>query len=352
MLPSYYYNVDDNQTALLYKLAMLRRYKARSLEKLPKIDVPNENKSPHEPVEGTAGEPLPKSVRLPSLLGSIVSPSALGNITNGRMMGSTPHTQLQGYFAGIPSAYAQNPKVLSLFREFVHTYLEAADFFSPLRHSQIANVGRHSAPILLAPEHTDKVTLLFDLDETLIRSSLKRSGLADVEVKFKGSANTKLASSALNVVYVSLRPHLEETLRRLSEAGCFELGVFTASNKVYANPILKLIDPEGRYFQHRLYREHCSLIAGDVYTKDLRKSAFYSGRIKNRSLDRLLLVDNSPYSFANRKNAVPILSYHDDLQDRELPRLADYLLGLDRASIVDANHRYFSAVYDHIEGLA
>jgi CTD small phosphatase-like protein 2 len=66
--------------------------------------------------------------------------------------------------------------------------------------------------------------------------------------------------------------------------------VFTASHKWYADVIIDYIDPEKKYIQHRLYRDHCIKTTDNVYVKDLRV-------FKNRDLKDLLIVDNAVYSF-------------------------------------------------------
>lgn len=71
----------------------------------------------------------------------------------------------------------------------------------------------------------------------------------------------------------------------------FEIVVFTASHKVYADAILDYLDPENKYFSYRLYRDNCVLTPEGYYVKDLRV-------IRNRKLEDLVIVDNSVYSFA------------------------------------------------------
>ena len=46
-------------------------------------------------------------------------------------------------------------------------------------------------------------------------------------------------------VYVRKRPHMEQFLARVSEL--FEVAVFTASQKVYADPLLSIIDPKRQW---------------------------------------------------------------------------------------------------------
>jgi CTD small phosphatase-like protein 2 len=70
----------------------------------------------------------------------------------------------------------------------------------------------------------------------------------------------------------------------------YEVVVFTASHKWYADVILDHIDPLGEYFQHRMYRESCIKTTDNVYIKDLRV-------IRNIDLKDMILVDNAIYSF-------------------------------------------------------
>ncbi|CAM9098208.1 unnamed protein product [Heterosigma akashiwo] len=68
----------------------------------------------------------------------------------------------------------------------------------------------------------------------------------------------------------------------------WEVVVYTASLRKYADPLLDLLDPT-RVIRGRLFRQHCTQVGGS-YVKDL-------GRL-NRPLARTLIIDNAATSFS------------------------------------------------------
>lgn len=155
-----------------------------------------------------------------------------------------------------------------------------------------------------------KITLILDIDETLVHASLKpRADLRyDTVVHINDGPNS-------GDIYVAFRPHLHTFLRAM--APLFEVVVFTASQSCYADPLMDTIDPSKVLVTDRLYREHCVEVQG--------------GRIKDlnllgRSMDRMLIIDNSPVAYCFQpRNAVPILSWFDDPNDDELLKLIPLL---------------------------
>ena len=134
---------------------------------------------------------------------------------------------------------------------------------------------------------------------------------------------------------INLRPHLIETLDKLRQY--FQIVIFTASEKSYADSIIDFIDPKHQYFDARLYRDSCIETSiscgGSSYLKDLRI-------IGNRKLEDLILVDNAVLCFALQlTNGVPILPFFTDKQDDELLHLNFYLESISECDDVRIRNR-------------
>lgn len=168
----------------------------------------------------------------------------------------------------------------------------------------------------LRPEEAGKKCIVIDLDETLVHSSFKPISNADfiVPVEIDGT---------IHQVYVLKRPYVDEFLCRMKEL--FECVLFTASLAKYADPVADLLD-KWDVFHSRLFRESCVFHRGN-YVKDL-------GRL-GRELHKIIIVDNSPASYIfHPDNAVPVSSWFDDMNDRELLDLIPFLENLSKVDSV------------------
>lgn len=119
--------------------------------------------------------------------------------------------------------------------------------------------------------------------ETLVHSTLEPCEDAD----FTFSVNFNLED---HKVYVRCRPYLKEFMKRVADL--FEIIIFTASQSIYAEQLLNVLDPKRKVFRHRVYRESCVFLEGN-YLKDLS--------VLGRDLARVVMIDNSPqvFSFLN-----------------------------------------------------
>jgi len=176
------------------------------------------------------------------------------------------------------------------------------------------NFVRHLRPTEGLPpksQNDPPITLVLDLDETLVHCTVEDVQDADLTfpVLFHG----------INYqVNVRIRPYLQDFFKRIH--GHFEVVVFTASQRVYANELLDRIDPDKIYIKHRLFRESCLPVEGN-FLKDLN--------VLNRDLTKTILVDNSPHAFGYQvDNGIPIESWFEDPKDTELLKLAKFLKGI------------------------
>ena len=190
---------------------------------------------------------------------------------------------------------------------------EDEDQFNPYQfiaglppHEHVCVIGKICLPPSLKP--SNRPTLALDLDETLVHCTVEPVDKYDISfpVTFNGTYYQ---------VYVRKRPFLDYFLETVSKS--FEVVVFTASQKVYADVLLDLLDPGKKYISHRLFREACLLVQGN-YLKDLD--------VLGRDLSKTVLVDNSPHAYGFQiDNGIPIESWFDDDGDTELLKLVSFL---------------------------
>ena len=118
----------------------------------------------------------------------------------------------------------------------------------------------------------------------------------------------------------------------------FEVGIFTASVKEYADAVIDFLDPDKNLIKFRLYRNNCININNKFFIKDLRI-------IQGVDMKDIILVDNSIYSFmAQLNNGILVNSFFNDKNDIELYNVFGYLINylLKAEDVRTINEQFFS----------
>lgn len=192
------------------------------------------------------------------------------------------------------------------YQNYVYKVMQSISNFKKL------DFNKHIQMLAQELPDTNRKTLILDLDETLIH--------ADFDGKFKNHDHIvtfKYDDEEISVP-IFIRPELSSFLETVNEL--FEIVVFTAGKKEYADAVLNFLDPENKFFKFRFYRENCINIKNKVFIKDLRI-------FSNRKLENIIVLDNSMYSFTNQlSNGILINSFYHDKSDKELSNALAYLV--------------------------
>lgn len=215
------------------------------------------------------------------------------------------------------------------YREHLFQTFQALKFVRTMPAVEPSQLIARAVSLPKRRGYENKKTLIFDLDETLVHCVDDISQSSPDVILPVTFPTGELISAGLNI-----RPFVQDVLLEANKH--FEVLVFTASHKCYADVVLDYIDPTRELIHHRLYRDDCVNVQG-VFIKDLRIFI-------NRRLQDIVIVDNAAYSFGNQiDNGIPIISWHDDRNDRELFNLKDYLKLLAQAPDVrEVNNRTFN----------
>ncbi|KIJ65609.1 hypothetical protein HYDPIDRAFT_88462 [Hydnomerulius pinastri MD-312] len=162
----------------------------------------------------------------------------------------------------------------------------------------------------VAPEHAGRKCLVLDLDETLVHTTFEPTHLTEFIVPVNFDDEWENAC-------VNKRPGVDNFLLTMGEL--YEVVVFTASIREYADPVINKLDIH-HAISHRLYRENCYKYKGN-YIKDLSQLG--------RPMSDIVIVDNlsSSYYF-QPNNGIPVDTWTDNPTDTELDTLCGILTEL------------------------
>ena len=156
-------------------------------------------------------------------------------------------------------------------------------------------VSLKNIPEFRPPPPVDgKITVIFDLDETLVHTEA-----------FKPHPSVQIITFPNSEDYVFLRPGADVVLKYCYDN--FDCFIFTAANQAYADFIIDYLCPSIPP-DHRFYRNSC-------YIKNGRAIKYIS--MFNRDPQKIVLIDDNYYnSQANNENVLkiePWRGYPDDL---------------------------------------
>jgi RNA polymerase II subunit A small phosphatase-like protein len=168
-----------------------------------------------------------------------------------------------------------------------------------------------------------KKLLILDLDETLIHTEVIPDHMSD-----QFDWDFKMESSNGSSYYTKKRPYLDQFLKFAFEN--FDIAVWTAASKDYAENILKNIGIDESNLKFLYTKENCTLRAdnrngsytGQYYgIKNLNKL-----KRKGYDLDQVLIVDDVLETAENNwGNLIRIKPYTYEREDTELLKLISYL---------------------------
>ena len=154
------------------------------------------------------------------------------------------------------------------------------------------------------------LTIILDLDGTLIYDQNIEVNYEEEEEEDDEDNKHQKNSDII------LRARLFEFLDKLLELKC-ELIIFTSSVKQRADELVNIIEKNKRYFNGRLYREHCTLM-GAAYVKDISKLG--------RNLSKTIIIDNDLVCFyLQQENGILIKSFEGKEDDNKLLNLYQIL---------------------------
>ena len=201
----------------------------------------------------------------------------------------------------------KSPEII--YKEHLFQTFQAVKFIRTLPQPEAAEINNKKVWLHRRRGYENKRTIVFDLDETLVHC-IENPELGDFAITINLPTGQSMRAG------VNIRPFAREVLASANRD--FEVVVFTASHKCYADEVIDYLDPTGELIHHRLYRENCVVKSG-MYIKDLRI-------FTNRRIEDIVIVDNSTYCFAYQlENGIPIISWFDDTSDKELYKLIEYI---------------------------
>lgn len=226
-----------------------------------------------------------------------------------------------------------------------------------LRKARAAGVG---APLLWpgrrgfsrVARNPPRLRVVMDIDECMIHTfdieEEEEYRLADSRSSARSEVEgliTKAVTCEDGIkVKLHHRPGLELFLQQLSNVA--DVFAFTAGLPVYARPVIKSIDHDGKIFQQVWFRDSCKLWKNKIHVKDLTVLG------DRYDPTRTVLVDNALYSFIPQpSNGIWVPNFHDDPKDNALSEVLSIVKSLqDKSDVRPVLHDMFN-LQEQVDGM-
>ena len=131
------------------------------------------------------------------------------------------------------------PQIQGIKKEKEHLFntFQAIKLARALREPTIEELASKQIRLPKKKGYEKKKTVIFDLDETLIHClNSNDKGHVEIEIEFPPGSTQKIS--------VNIRPYAQELLSAASKD--FEVIIFTASHKCYADRVIDFLDPKNQ----------------------------------------------------------------------------------------------------------
>eukprot|EP00826_Nyctotherus_ovalis_P028119 TRINITY_DN2214_c0_g2_i7.p1 TRINITY_DN2214_c0_g2~~TRINITY_DN2214_c0_g2_i7.p1 ORF type:complete len:358 (+),score=43.55 TRINITY_DN2214_c0_g2_i7:99-1172(+) len=183
----------------------------------------------------------------------------------------------------------------------------------------LEDVALRSVELSAQPRGSSGKTLVLDMDDTLAHTLIPMFNYSKVNLDLRNARTVMYRDdedASLHSIKIVIRPYAVKLLQELSKV--YEIIIFTAAEKCYADAILDVLDPEKKFISKRIYRENC-IIKDKYTTKDLRV-------LENRNLKNVVIVDNTISCFAEQlSNGIHVPSYFGARDDNSLEKVLSLL---------------------------
>jgi Dullard-like phosphatase family protein len=168
-----------------------------------------------------------------------------------------------------------------------------------------ATIRSDSSSALGSNPQKPKKTLLLDLDETLVHSTIKRPP--------RSHFNLHVCLGRVPAeFFVIKRPFVDQFLEQVCK--WYNVYIFTAGVKDYAGPLLEKLD-KTKLITGNFFRDSCTL------RRDTTGLDYYVKEFSRIRMDpsQSIIIDNQPISYSlNKDSAIPIAHFFDDPHDEAL----------------------------------